>query len=388
MISFKRLRALLGVASLAIGTMATAQTQYVYKYVGPAFSGPGVPADHVEVVFTASAPLKPNTAYTNPTDAGVINASVYVKTAAGAVVRSFNALPSTGGNFQIRTDATASATTPGIESWAILGGANNLQGTSPTMTGTDIQAYTFNTLRSRPSSMQLATTAYDQGTETTFYATSNCNGTPNCQQAGNGQPYTTNYGGRTFVDSSAANWSITVANGGTTQPPTVANLALSGSLPAATVGSSYAASLTASGGTQPYTWIASGLPVGLSINSGSGLINGVPQVQGSYNLAITVKDSSNPQKTITANTVLVVNPAPITPSSCSRPTGTVNAQGKSLVTAVGSDHVVVGVVKVMVPACATVSWNGAKGFKIGQKVEYQGYHGASTGTVGTKISVN
>ncbi|MFC7614619.1 Ig domain-containing protein [Actinokineospora soli] len=51
--------------------------------------------------------------------------------------------------------------------------------------------------------------------------------------------------------------------------------------------------LSASGGTTPYTWSATGLPPGLSINSGTGLISGTPTTPNSYTVTATVTDSAN-----------------------------------------------------------------------------------------------
>ena len=48
------------------------------------------------------------------------------------------------------------------------------------------------------------------------------------------------------------------------------------SLPAATIGTAYSATLAASGGTKPYTWKAKGLPKGLKVNKTSGAISGTP----------------------------------------------------------------------------------------------------------------
>ena len=57
--------------------------------------------------------------------------------------------------------------------------------------------------------------------------------------------------------------------------------------------------MTASGGTGPYTWSATGLPTGLSINSGTGLISGWPTVLALYSVTVTATAASgaNPGST-------------------------------------------------------------------------------------------
>ncbi|MFZ0335129.1 MAG: Ig domain-containing protein [Candidatus Acidiferrales bacterium] len=66
-------------------------------------------------------------------------------------------------------------------------------------------------------------------------------------------------------------------------------------LPAGTVQTTYSASLSASGGTSPYTWkVVSGqLPAGLSLN-GAGAITGTPTAAGQSNFSAQVTDSSSP----------------------------------------------------------------------------------------------
>lgn len=53
-------------------------------------------------------------------------------------------------------------------------------------------------------------------------------------------------------------------------------------------------SLTVKGrdGTPPYTWSASGLPPGLSINSSTGVISGTPTAVGAYTVTITGHDTT------------------------------------------------------------------------------------------------
>ncbi|WP_248764995.1 putative Ig domain-containing protein [Pseudomonas protegens] len=66
------------------------------------------------------------------------------------------------------------------------------------------------------------------------------------------------------------------------------------SLGAGTAGSPYGATLSATGGTAPYSYsITSGsLPTGLSLNTASGLISGTPTTSGSSNLVITATDAN------------------------------------------------------------------------------------------------
>jgi len=67
------------------------------------------------------------------------------------------------------------------------------------------------------------------------------------------------------------------------------------SLPNAQLGSSYSQGVTATGGQGSYTWGATGLPTGLSINPTSGLISGTPQTSGTFsNVVVTVSDATSP----------------------------------------------------------------------------------------------
>ncbi|HVA09837.1 MAG TPA: G1 family glutamic endopeptidase [Acidimicrobiales bacterium] len=67
------------------------------------------------------------------------------------------------------------------------------------------------------------------------------------------------------------------------------------SLPSATVGTAYSASLTATGGTPPYSWtVTSGsLPTGLSLSS-AGAVTGTPSTQGSATFTVEVTDATSP----------------------------------------------------------------------------------------------
>jgi hypothetical protein len=105
------------------------------------------------------------------------------------------------------------------------------------------------------------------------------------------------------VQTKSAALSITVAG------PTLT--ITSSTLAAATVGTDYTQTLTASGGTLPYAWsITSGnLPAGLTLSSG-GVISGTPTASGTYRITVTVTDSSNPARTQSAATDIIVGTEP------------------------------------------------------------------------------
>jgi len=67
-------------------------------------------------------------------------------------------------------------------------------------------------------------------------------------------------------------------------------------LPGGSVGAAYSATVTASGGTQPYAWsISSGtLPGGLTLSATTGAITGTPTVSGTFSFTVQVADSATP----------------------------------------------------------------------------------------------
>ncbi|MGD0940716.1 MAG: putative Ig domain-containing protein [Terracidiphilus sp.] len=84
------------------------------------------------------------------------------------------------------------------------------------------------------------------------------------------------------------------------------------SLPGGTVGAAYNAAISASGGTAPYTYSATGLPGNLSINVSTGAITGTPaqSAVGTAPTAITVTDAGKPTpQTATANLSITVSAA-------------------------------------------------------------------------------
>ncbi|HET8591750.1 MAG TPA: S-layer homology domain-containing protein [Nakamurella sp.] len=72
------------------------------------------------------------------------------------------------------------------------------------------------------------------------------------------------------------------------QPPEIGT----DSLPGGQVGVEYSASVTASGGAEPLTWSATGLPAGLTLHQ-DGSIDGTPSAGGPYPVTVTVSDANS-----------------------------------------------------------------------------------------------
>ena len=85
------------------------------------------------------------------------------------------------------------------------------------------------------------------------------------------------------------------------------------SLPGGTLNASYTATLTASGGTLPYTWaiVSGSLPTGLSLNGG--IISGTATAAGTFNFTVQVTDSTNPMQTATKALSIAVGGVPQKP---------------------------------------------------------------------------
>jgi hypothetical protein len=128
-------------------------------------------------------------------------------------------------------------------------------------------------------------------------------------------------------DVAIVTFSVTINAGPTITGPT--------SLPSADVGRDYpppstSAVMTETGGTGPYTWSASGLPPGLTIDGASGAISGNPNTTGTYNPTIMLTDNTGAtaNKTYTGVTINAL-PAITAPSGSSLPSWTTGQSGYS-----------------------------------------------------------
>ncbi len=97
-------------------------------------------------------------------------------------------------------------------------------------------------------------------------------------------------------------FTYTATNAGGTSSPATATITVSmptltlnpATVPAATVGTAYSQTLTASGGAAPYSYArtAGALPAGLTLSAG-GVLSGTPTAGGTFNFTVTATDSSS-----------------------------------------------------------------------------------------------
>ncbi len=111
-------------------------------------------------------------------------------------------------------------------------------------------------------------------------------------------------------------------------------------VPAATATSPYSQTISASGGTAPYTFaiVSGSLPTGLTLNSATGVLSGTPTVSGNFPFSVSVTDSSTgtgAPYSATRSYTLTVNTPGVSLNPTSVPAGTVAAAYSQTLSASG-----------------------------------------------------
>ncbi len=110
------------------------------------------------------------------------------------------------------------------------------------------------------------------------------------------------------------------------------------SLPDGDVGSAYDATLTATGGTAPYTWsLTSGtLPSGLALNATSGAITGTPTSNAADSqLTFQVADSASPPAMVSVTLSLTISAVPLAITTAALPLGQIGVAYQGQLVATG-----------------------------------------------------
>ena len=104
---------------------------------------------------------------------------------------------------------------------------------------------------------------------------------------------------------------------------------------AGTVNTATSLQMSATGGTTPYTWTATGLPTGLSIDPSTGKIAGTPTTAGPYSVTVTAKDALEATGTTSFSWSINASVTPVTVTDPGSRTGTVGTATTLDVTASG-----------------------------------------------------
>jgi hypothetical protein len=247
-----------------------------------------------------------------------------------------------------------------------LGAANGILSGNPTTNGTFILAVQLadssgltlvkNFTLSVSTSLSIVTTSLPNGTVGTVYPTQTLS-------AGGGQPpyrWTISSGtlpnglaldgtfGRisgTPTVNGTSNFTLTVTDNQANTASAKLSITVGGgvtitiaptTLPAGTVGTAYSQTLTAAGGTAPYSWtVTTGtLPAGLTLNPGTGILAGTPTTTGTQTFTAQATDA-NQNTGQQVLTIVVSAGSPLSITTASLANGTVGTAYSQTLAATG-----------------------------------------------------
>ncbi len=119
-----------------------------------------------------------------------------------------------------------------------------------------------------------------------------------------------------YFTSSDGTSSTNLPATGSLSGPAISDLSITtNSLNDGTVGMAYSQTLAATGGTTPYSWSSGGLPPGLSLDTSTGVISGMPTSSGTYGFSINVSDAVGSIYSTAFSLIVATNPAATVPDA-------------------------------------------------------------------------
>ncbi|MCO7579070.1 MULTISPECIES: putative Ig domain-containing protein [Pseudomonas chlororaphis group] len=259
----------------------------------------GVATYNLLVTSSATPTLTSVTPNTGST-AGATSVTLTGTNFTGATAVSFGGTAATG--YIVNNATTITATTP-----AHAAGAVNVAVTTPGGSATLTNGYTYavpaptvgpvSATVAANSSANPITLSLSGGAATSVaVASAASHGTATASGTSITYTPTAGFSGSDSFTYTATNTSGTSSPATVTITVTPPTLAITPTtLPDGTQGAAYSQTLSATGGTAPYTYAisAGSLPAGLSLNTSTGVISGTPSASGTNNLTVTATDANS-----------------------------------------------------------------------------------------------
>ena len=294
-----------------------ASTTYTYN-AGPALLFPAPPGGEVGVTYSDQLTV---TAGTSPFTWSVSSGSLPPGVTLGASTGLLSGTPTTAGTYSFTVKVTDNSGLTSTEAAivTIIPGPSMTFAAPPGGWTNTVYGYTLTESGgTSPFTWSVSSGSLPAGIS--LSPDGNLSGTPTATGTSSFTVKVTDANGQSAIQAA----SITVAAGVST---TFA------APPAAAVNSPYSDTLTATGGTTPYTWSvnAGTLPAGLTLSSG-GVLSGTPTVTGSYPFTVNVIDAN---KGIATASITLVVTAALTLTFPAPPSGTIGTAYTDTFTAAG-----------------------------------------------------
>ncbi|WP_221411043.1 putative Ig domain-containing protein, partial [Aeromonas hydrophila] len=257
-------------------------------------------ATYTLVVTSSAVPTLTSVAPNSGSTDGATSVTLTGTDFTGATAVSFGGTAASG--YIINNATTITATTP-----AHAAGAVNVVVTTPSGTATLTNGYTYtvpaptvgpvSATVAANSSANPITLSLSGGTASSVaVATAASHGTATASGTSITYTPTAGYSGSDSFTYTATNASGTSSPATVTITVSAPTLAITPTtLPDGAQGTAYNQTVTATGGSAPYTYAitAGSLPAGLSLNTSSGAISGTPSASGTSNFTVTATDANS-----------------------------------------------------------------------------------------------